>query len=172
MSDNTPATVRALCCECGNLRTVSASHRRRDENYAAEFSDHRRGWRMTTTLKCPVCEQPTRHAVLRDDTPETRDSVERDEHDAAAAQYRRLECDAVLSRVASASSVDALWQYLRLRTSTPANHRQLTRLHELIGGRIFGEVKEGDFTEADATFLIDFLLYVRDRDRGRLNSDG
>lgn len=57
---------QALCCECGNLRTVSADYyRMNDPNYA--YGDHARakGWRQTQTLKCDACNDRTRHALLR-----------------------------------------------------------------------------------------------------------
>jgi hypothetical protein len=72
MSENTPPTVRALCCECGNLRTVSANCSfRRDDNKTCDNDDRRhpgRFWRMTGTLKCSACKAATRHALLRDVT--------------------------------------------------------------------------------------------------------
>lgn len=47
--------VRALCCHCGNLRTVSAHHHHRlDENLTQDAGPNQpNGWRMTCTLKCP-----------------------------------------------------------------------------------------------------------------------
>jgi hypothetical protein len=57
---------RALCCECGNLRTVAASFRRRDDNYTCDDNRHPEGWRVTLTLRCAICKSPTRHAALRD----------------------------------------------------------------------------------------------------------
>ncbi|MGA8332960.1 MAG: DUF6315 family protein [Mycobacterium sp.] len=74
--------VRALCCECGNLRTVSAHHRsRKDDNRSGECDDDPRGWRVTGTLKCSVCGGKTRHALLRDDDPEFRDIAELGRHE-------------------------------------------------------------------------------------------
>ncbi len=70
MQDTT--RIRALCCECGNLRTVAANHRGpRDANRTDETSDRDgRGWRCTVTLKCSACGTKTRHALLRgDDDP-------------------------------------------------------------------------------------------------------
>src|SRR5262245_44264086 len=61
-------TVPALCCECGNQRTVSASYRRYDANHSYDVGDPR-GWRATVTLKCDPCQQPTRHALLHADSP-------------------------------------------------------------------------------------------------------
>jgi hypothetical protein len=73
----TMTAVRALCCECGNLRTVSAKHGRRlDANNSADDSRDSRGWRMTGTLKCSPCGAHTRHAYLREDHPECRDHAE------------------------------------------------------------------------------------------------
>jgi hypothetical protein len=74
--------VRALCCYCGNLRTISANyHYRLDENRSNDAGPdrERHGWRMTGTLKCSVCKRPARHAVLRDeDGPHMRDNAERE----------------------------------------------------------------------------------------------
>jgi hypothetical protein len=75
--------IRALCCGCGNLRTVSADYRRRDDNLSFEDNLHPLGWRCTGTLKCSICRAPTRHAVLRDDDsdrPEFRDIAETRQH--------------------------------------------------------------------------------------------
>jgi hypothetical protein len=70
--------TRALCCECGNLRTASAGYRRNDDNLTFDDNRHPQGWRCTVTLKCSICRGPTRHAVLRDDEdrPEFRDIAE------------------------------------------------------------------------------------------------
>ncbi|MBU9764750.1 hypothetical protein FR943_12955 [Mycobacterium sp. TNTM28] len=65
----TPADnrCRALCCKCGQLRTVAWGYwRRDDDNRSCEDGRHPNGWRLTRTLKCTVCKQLTRHAVLRD----------------------------------------------------------------------------------------------------------
>jgi hypothetical protein len=75
--------ARALCCECGNLRTTSARYRRNDDNLTFEDNRHPQGWRCTRTLKCSICRAPTRHAVLRDDDsdrPEFRDIAETRQH--------------------------------------------------------------------------------------------
>jgi hypothetical protein len=82
LADPLPASqpkppVNALCCECGNLRTVSAAYcfRRGDPNRSTDgFGDHPRGWRYTGTLLCSTCGRRTRHAVLRSD--QYRDSAE------------------------------------------------------------------------------------------------
>ena len=68
MSNTTPERVRALCCECGNIRTVAAHYSGpRDGNRAIECDPHHReGWRLTATLKCSACKAKTRHALLRD----------------------------------------------------------------------------------------------------------
>jgi hypothetical protein len=57
----------ALCCTCGNLRSNpgrSIQGKNRDPNRTAELDDDARGWRMTRTLDCPICEQATVHAML------------------------------------------------------------------------------------------------------------
>jgi hypothetical protein len=74
MQNNT--RVRALCCECGNLRTVSARYRRRDDAHSRDSGADARGWRMTATLRCSACGSGTVHALLRDDVPGFRDSAE------------------------------------------------------------------------------------------------
>lgn len=58
---------RALCCQCANLRTVSASYRPwPDISGSSDDHQHPDGWRCTITLKCAVCKERTRHAYLRD----------------------------------------------------------------------------------------------------------
>jgi hypothetical protein len=84
--------VRALCCECANLRTVSANYSLpHDANRSYERDpDDKRGWRVTGTLKCAVCVTKTRHALLRDDDkPEHRDFAELEEHERHAVIGRR-----------------------------------------------------------------------------------
>jgi hypothetical protein len=76
--------VRALCCECGNPRTVSANYKRRnDGNQSGECDDDPRGWRLTCTLKCSVCGARTRHAMLRDDAHRDFAELRKDERHAA-----------------------------------------------------------------------------------------
>lgn len=62
-------TTRALCNECGNIRTIS--RRYRGGKYVGEPgpSQDDPWWgntRMMQTLKCSACGRPTRHARLRD----------------------------------------------------------------------------------------------------------
>ena len=57
----------ALCCQCGNLRTCPRGKlrtRRSDPNRTSDVDGDPRGWRMTGTLDCPICELPTVHAIL------------------------------------------------------------------------------------------------------------
>lgn len=63
--------IRALCCICGTVRTVSAKYTRFDENHSDDYrhARHPHGWRATVTLKCSHCKSKTRHAQLRDDLP-------------------------------------------------------------------------------------------------------
>ena len=74
---------RALCCRCGNLRTVSHKHFFRGDDPATSIDEGdrnypERGWRMTGTLECAQCRQPTVHASLRDACdPRYRDYAER-----------------------------------------------------------------------------------------------
>ncbi|KZS70660.1 hypothetical protein A4G26_25460 [Mycobacterium kansasii] len=68
--------VRALCCVCGQLRTISEAYRRSDGNQTSDSPIEPNGWRMTTTIKCGHCGHRTRHAVLRDDSDPFRDRAE------------------------------------------------------------------------------------------------
>jgi hypothetical protein len=78
--------IRALCCECGNLRTTSAGYRRNDDNLTFDDNRHPQGWRCTVTLKCSACKTATRHAVLRDSCePRFRDVAETRMHLEAGA---------------------------------------------------------------------------------------
>lgn len=66
----TPAQPRkALCCQCGHQRTVSANHFTSMKDPNAPYGDQGKslGWRSTRTLKCEACGERTRHAVLRGD---------------------------------------------------------------------------------------------------------
>lgn len=57
----------ALCCQCGNLRTCPTGKlrtRKSDPDRTSEVDSDPRGWRMTGTLPCPVCEISTVHAIL------------------------------------------------------------------------------------------------------------
>lgn len=69
----------ALCCQCGNLRTSPSTGlrtKRSDPNRTAEVDDDPRGWRMTRTLECPICEVPTCHAMLLGSDDHMRDRAE------------------------------------------------------------------------------------------------
>jgi hypothetical protein len=82
--------IRALCCECGNVRSAAENYRGpRDANRSDETSDReQRGWRCTLTLKCSVCGTKTRHALLRSDDDEHRDFAELQEDERHAAIRR------------------------------------------------------------------------------------
>jgi hypothetical protein len=82
--------VRALCCECGNLRMVRSRFRSRDSIGDLD-SRHPDLWRMVDMLACSVCGHETRHARLRDDTPKHRDVAEERDHNQAAKRARGLE---------------------------------------------------------------------------------
>lgn len=71
--------VDALCCLCGNKRTVSSDyHRRQDPNHSYSYGDgNPEGWRSTQTLKCSECNSPTRHAVLHEPDARWRDYDEK-----------------------------------------------------------------------------------------------
>lgn len=62
----TPKPPRqALCCDCGNLRTVGRNYyRSNDENRGGGLFNDPRGWFNTGTLKCSRCGGCTRHALL------------------------------------------------------------------------------------------------------------
>jgi hypothetical protein len=78
MSETT--RIRALCCECGNLRTVATNYNPPcDANRIDECEPNERGWRLTCTLKCSICATKTRHALLRD-YDDYRDFAELSEH--------------------------------------------------------------------------------------------
>jgi hypothetical protein len=80
--------VRALCCKCGNLRTVSARYSPRDRT--ADDGRDPQGWRMTGTLMCSECKTTTTHALLRDDKPQYRDSAEESQWASRADLQDRL----------------------------------------------------------------------------------
>lgn len=68
--------VRALCCECGNLRrsstyaTIGEPHQDVIE-FFARYGELAPRW--TVDRKCAVCQRRTKHALLRDDlAPEER----------------------------------------------------------------------------------------------------
>lgn len=71
--------VNALCCTCGNLRTVSSDYRRyQDPEHDQSEQGEAEGWRKTQGLKCDVCGERTRHALLASDADaQWRDSAER-----------------------------------------------------------------------------------------------
>jgi len=73
-----PVYVDALCCVCGNKRTVSSKHGSgtKDPNLAHTPLGTSQGWRFTQTLKCSACGEQTRHAVLRPAAASYRDSDE------------------------------------------------------------------------------------------------
>jgi hypothetical protein len=87
MSETT--RIRALCCECGNLRTVAANYNPpRDANRTGECEPDKGGWRVTGTLKCWICATNTRHALLRDHD-DYRDFAELSEHQRHAVIRQR-----------------------------------------------------------------------------------
>lgn len=70
--------VNALCCVCGNLRTVSSDyHRYQDPNHAGSPEGKAKGWLKTQTLKCEACATRTRHALLKPSEDRWRDWDER-----------------------------------------------------------------------------------------------
>jgi hypothetical protein len=103
---NESTRVRALCCECGNLRTVSAKYKapRSDDNRSLECYDDPRGWRVTCTLKCSVCGTKTRHAMLRDACT----VLHRDHAEMREAEMREYERVALIRRQAEMATNDEL----------------------------------------------------------------
>lgn len=77
------ARVPALCCTCGNVRTVSTGYSAGHTQLSAceslpaatladcwsrgYYLEHEPGWRCLTLLKCDHCGERTRHALIRDD---------------------------------------------------------------------------------------------------------
>lgn len=60
------AHVNALCCVCGNLRTVSSDFSRyQGPDNAHSPQGMAEGWRKTESLKCDACGERTRHALLQ-----------------------------------------------------------------------------------------------------------
>jgi hypothetical protein len=72
--------VRALCCECGFLRTVSrCAHLR--AFMGANIEPPTELGRFTCNLKCGVCKAVTRHAVIRyGEPPQARNFAEREDY--------------------------------------------------------------------------------------------
>lgn len=70
--------VTALCCTCGNLRTVSGDyHRYQDPEHAESERGKAEGWRKTQALKCDACGEQTRHALLHPSDARYRDYDEK-----------------------------------------------------------------------------------------------
>lgn len=70
-------TVRALCCECGRMRSVDPLTRGKRVGEAGWNEDPANG-RCLVTRKCGTCKRQTAHAWLRDDLePDRRDLAER-----------------------------------------------------------------------------------------------
>lgn len=85
--------VNALCCTCGNLRTVSSDYyyRHHDPEHADSARGKAEGWRKTQALKCAACGERTRHAILQPsnayrDWDESRQLIALGD-DAGAGQY-------------------------------------------------------------------------------------
>lgn len=69
-----PGRCRALCCECGEVRTFSMSYAGGNRIGESRYADER----CTIDLKCAACARRTKHAYLLDNLPmpdfaETRD---------------------------------------------------------------------------------------------------
>ena len=68
---------QALCCQCGQLRTVSPNYYRiDDQNRGGGLFTDPRGWFDTRTLKCGHCQAHTRHAMLSEPDKVSRDIAE------------------------------------------------------------------------------------------------
>lgn len=61
-----PTRLEALCCACGQLRTVSSDYGRygHPDHSDGDLCRNANGWRRTEPLKCDECGAVTRHAVL------------------------------------------------------------------------------------------------------------
>jgi hypothetical protein len=71
-----PGKRRALCCECGTLRTCGARYYPR--NRTSEVAEE---GRTLGDLKCTMCGTTTRHALPRDHEPEDyRNNAEHTDH--------------------------------------------------------------------------------------------
>jgi hypothetical protein len=110
-----------LCCECGNVRTVSTNAYPRTtdpyspgegHNAAYLAGLHERGhdlgmqpfWRCLRTLACSACKRPTRHAEIRQD--EHRDWAENQDR---SRDLDRRELNARLHRLELAG-IDVRWR--------------------------------------------------------------
>lgn len=73
-----PTRLNALCCICGNHRTVSSNHYTscKDPNSNYNEGNRAKGWKTTRTLKCDECGNGTRHAIIEDDGGVGRDRLE------------------------------------------------------------------------------------------------
>jgi hypothetical protein len=111
----TRCDVRALCCECGNLRTVRSRFRSRE--HIADDGRHPDMWRMIDMLACSVCGQETQHARLRDDYPDHRDAAEERDHKELAKRSRGLQDfdDYELLRAAQDRAIKLLNRVSQLR---------------------------------------------------------
>jgi hypothetical protein len=139
----TAERVRALCCECANLRTVSGNYSLPNDGnltYEYDYGDHP-GWRLTGTLKCSICRTKTRHAILRDHD-EYRDFAELEKRERHAviggrAALRRLETatnDAL--RTESIRRIQEIMEVLRLKDLTLEECGDLLELlHQMIDRR-------------------------------------
>lgn len=86
-----PATPRhrnrALCCECGELRTVAQGYR--GSRPGSDAGEPAGAW--CTWLRCGNCRASTRHALIVDYMADTwrRDGCDRERHDRVADRHRR-----------------------------------------------------------------------------------
>lgn len=71
-----PSGRQALCCTCGSLRTCHRPRNHRQENYWLAGTVDRNWHRETADLKCGVCRQVTRHALLVRGQSDWRDHAE------------------------------------------------------------------------------------------------
>ncbi len=87
--------TRALCCDCGQVRTVKRSYRPRrfTADLGSGYLASPRGRetypfaqeceRMVGDLKCVACETTTRHAILRDGDGAAADYAEQKDYGTA-----------------------------------------------------------------------------------------
>lgn len=105
--------VRALCCECGAIRTTSthAAHGEPDPDTVEFYGRHNEiAPRCTVQRKCQECQRQTRHAWLRDDLP----VEEREQVRATLADVLSPAVTEILETL-EACEVDVTWEGIEFR---------------------------------------------------------
>ena len=154
---------RALCCECGNLRTVAANFNPLlDANRTCDDGDDQRGWRMTCTLKCPVCKTKTRHALLR--------AADKKQH-RDFAELRESERRAVILQPGAENTNTPSYRIIEHRGATgrhPRSSRSLTAIDATSGVSMISASEYPEYWKIDVEHHtikmagMDFLSRVLD----------